>query len=63
MVTRAQGKKGNSGKAGATKENPIAFRFDQPVETSKKRRTEERLEAADKGTSATERARRRSIRL
>lgn len=52
VVTRARGKKGINGNAGKTREHPIVFRFDQPPETSRKRRAEEHLETADKETGA-----------
>lgn len=53
VVTRARGRKGTNRKAGTTQENPTVFRFDRPQETSKKRRAEEHLEAAERETSAT----------
>lgn len=52
VVTRARGKNGANKKAGTTQENPTVFRFDRPTETSKKRRAEEHLKAAERDTSA-----------
>lgn len=53
VVTRARGRRDTNRKAVTTQENPTVFRFDRPTETSKKRRAEEHLEAAERETSAT----------